>query len=94
VSHGLFPISSSRMAGVSRSEKRHGMVTFRHVTRSFGVVTFRGRFCLGMTTVCLTVGKVSGSCVSFRIAVAVQVLANAVTLVVSTPRCGLLLIVI
>ena len=89
MAHWLFPMSSSRMAGVSQSEKQHGMVTLLHITRSFGTNTFLGCFCLGMTTVRLSVGK--ASCVSFSIATAAQVLANTVTPVVSTPGCGLLL---
>ena len=41
---------------------------------------------------CLPVGK--GSCVSFSMAVAAQVLASAVTPVVSAPRCGPLFVAI
>ena len=47
VTRRLLPISSSRMAGVSRSEKEHGMGTFHHSTMIFCIDTFRGRLFFG-----------------------------------------------
>jgi len=84
---GLLPISSIRVAGVSRSEKVHGIVTLRHFIRIFCFDAPQNRLFFGMTAVRPSLDR------NFRfpsaIVVASRHLASSVTSKWSTLRYGL-----